>query len=70
MHDLGKMLVALGSIVVIIGVILWKTGGLGGFGRWPGDIWIQKGNSTFYFPVATCLVISIVLSLLVWLVRK
>jgi len=70
MHELGKLLVALGVILVVIGAILWKTGGLGGLGRLPGDIFIQKGNSAFYFPIVTCLVLSIILTLLAWLFRK
>jgi hypothetical protein len=47
--------------------MLWKTGALGGLGRLPGDISIHKGNSSFYFPIVTCLLISVVLTLLMWL---
>jgi hypothetical protein len=70
MHGLGKALVVLGVILIVAGAILWKTGGLGGLGRLPGDIVIQKGNSTFYFPIVTCLVISFILTVLSWLLRK
>jgi hypothetical protein len=70
MQDLGKMLFFLGIALVITGAILWKTGGLGGLGQLPGDIFVRKGNSTFYFPIVTCIIISIVLSLLTWFFRK
>ena len=49
--------------------MIWKTGGLGGLGRLPGDITVQKGNSTFSFPIVTCLLLSAMLSLLAWLFR-
>jgi hypothetical protein len=70
MNDLGKLLVVIGLVLVILGAVIWKTGGLGGLGRLPGDITVQKGHSTFYFPIVTCLLISTVLSLLAWLFRR
>jgi Protein of unknown function (DUF2905) len=70
MHDLGKILIVLGLAIMVIGAVLWKTGGLGGLGKLPGDIFVQKENATFYFPIVTCLVISIVLTLVTWLLRK
>ena len=70
MQDLGKMLFILGLVLVVAGAVLWKTGGLGGLGRLPGDIFVQRGNSAFYFPLVTCLVVSAVLSLLAWLFRR
>ena len=70
MQDIGKFIVILGLILVAIGAVIWKTGGLGGLGRLPGDIFVQKGDSSFYFPIVTCIVISIVLTLVSWLFRK
>ena len=70
MQDVGKILVVLGVGIVLLGAILWKTGGLGPLGRLPGDIFLQKGNASFYFPLVTCLLISLLLSLLSWLLRK
>ena len=70
MNDLGKLLVIIGIVLVILGAVMWKTGGLGGLGRLPGDITMHKGNSTFYFPIVTCLLISAVLTLLAWLFRR
>jgi Mg2+/citrate symporter len=70
MSEVGKFLVLLGVILAIVGLILW-----GGFaprwlGRLPGDIRIERGNSTFYFPIVTCIVISIVLSILLSVFRR
>ena len=70
MHDLGKTLVILGLVLVVVGAVLWRTGGLGGLGKLPGDIFVQEENATFYFPIVTCLVISVVLTLVTWLLRK
>ncbi len=70
MQDIGKFIVILGLVVIAIGAFIWKTGGLGGLGKLPGDIFVQKGDSSFYFPIVTCLVLSVVLTLLSWLFRK
>ena len=70
MQDLGKLIFILGIVLTLVGALLWKTGGLGGLGRLPGDLMIQKGNSSFYFPIVTCAVISLVLTLVSWLFRK
>ena len=70
MQDLGKMLFLLGLVLTVAGAVLWKMGGLGGLGRLPGDIFVQRENGTFYFPIATCLVVSAVLTLLAWLFRR
>jgi hypothetical protein len=70
MQDLGKTILIIGLVLVVAGAILWKTGGLGGLGRLPGDIFVRKGNTTFYFPIVTCIVISAVLTLLGWLFRR
>ncbi len=70
MQDFGKIIFILGLVLVAVGAILWRTGGLGGLGRLPGDVFVQKGNSTFYFPVVTCPLVSALLTLLGWLFRK
>jgi hypothetical protein len=70
MEDLGKTLFVLGLLLTLAGALLWKTGGLGGLGRLPGDLWIQKGNATFVFPIITCLLISALLTLVAWLFRR
>ena len=69
MPDLGKLLVVIGVMIVFIGVLFWA--GLGHWiGRLPGDVRIERGNSAFYFPVVTCIVISILLSLIFSLFRR
>lgn len=70
MHDFGKVLVVLGVVIALLGLVLWKTGGLGPLGRLPGDISIERGGGSFYFPLVTCLVISLVLTLLSWIFRR
>jgi hypothetical protein len=70
MADIGKMLIVLGGALVLIGVLFSLGGKIPWFGRLPGDIVIQRDNFTFYFPVVTSIVISIVLSLLFLLFRR
>ncbi len=70
MHDLGKLLFLIGLLLAVAGAVIWKTGGLGGLGRLPGDIFVQGKNSAFYFPIVTCLGISAVLTLVAWLFRR
>ena len=70
MNPLGKWLVVLGSCLILVGLLIWSGFGKGWFGRLPGDIYYSKGNVKFYFPWVTCLLISIVLSLLLWLFRR
>ncbi len=70
MHDLGRLIFFLGLVLTLAGAVLWKTGGLGALGRLPGDIFVQRGNTTFSFPIVTCLVISAVLTLISWLFRR
>ena len=68
MIPLGKMLLLFGVLMVLLGLVLLVAGHFSGkvpwLGRLPGDIHIERGNWTFYFPLATCLVVSVVLTLL------
>jgi len=70
MHDFGKALFLLGLVLVVIGAVLWKTGGLGGIRRLPGDVFVEGKNSAFYFPIVTCVIVSVVLTLVGWLLRR
>ena len=70
MNDLGKSLMLAGLLVAALGFILWTGAGRTWFGRLPGDIHYSRGNLTFYFPILTCLLVSVVLTLLLWLFRK
>ena len=69
MPELGKLLVLFGAIAIVVGALIWA-----GFGNWigrlPGDIRIERGNSGFYFPVVTCIIISVVLTLLLSFFRR
>jgi hypothetical protein len=67
---LGKMLVAVGLLLTVAGLALWGLGNLGWFGRLPGDIYLRRGGVTFYFPLATCILLSIIVSLLLMLFRR
>jgi len=70
MTDLGKFMVVAGLVIAAIGALVWSGFGKGWFGRLPGDIHYTKGNASFYFPVVTCLLLSVLLSFLLWLLRK
>ncbi len=66
---MGKMLILAGLALIVAGVI-WSVAERFGLGRLPGDIAIEGENVRFYFPLTTSILISIVLSLLVWLFRR
>ena len=70
MPELGKMLVIFGMLMAVVGMVLWSGFGASRFGRLPGDIRIERGNSGFYFPIVTCIIISIVLSVLISFFRR
>ena len=70
MRELGRMLVIFGGLIVVAGLALWTGFGAGWLGRLPGDIRIERGNSAFYFPIVTCILVSIVLTLLLALFRR
>ncbi len=69
MNDMGplaKMLIIMGLFLVALGGVLLLASKLPhlGLGRLPGDIYIKRGNFTFYFPIVTCIILSVVLTLL------
>ena len=68
--SLGKGLILIGLLITGVGVLFLFSEKIGWIGRLPGDITIRRENVTFYFPLATCLLISVLLSLLIWLFRK
>ncbi len=70
MQDLGKWLVVAGVVIALAGLWLWSGRGFGWLGRLPGDISYENGGTRFYFPVTTCILASIVLSLIAWLLRR
>jgi hypothetical protein len=70
MREVGKLLIIFGGAIILVGAVLWSGFGAGWLGRLPGDIRIERGNSGFYFPLVTCLIVSIVLTLLMSLLRR
>ena len=64
-----RWLVAIGLVLVFVG-LLWPLLSKIGLGRLPGDIVIERGNVRFYFPIVTCLIVSIVLSFFFWLLNR
>jgi hypothetical protein len=68
--DLGKGLIAFGLVIALFGLLLTLGGRLPWIGRLPGDIHVQRGNWTFYFPLATSLVASVILTLILWLLGR
>ena len=70
MASLGKALVILGVVLVVIGAVIWALPRVPFLGRLPGDIYIQRGNFTFYFPITTAIIISIVLTIVLSLLRR
>jgi Protein of unknown function (DUF2905) len=68
MADLGKMFLVLGGAIIVVGAVLLLAGRLNlPLGRLPGDIVYRGKNTVFYFPLATSIVVSVILSLLFWL---
>jgi uncharacterized protein HemY len=70
MDGFGKTLIYLGLLLVIVGVIFTLAGKVPWFGHLPGDISIQKERFRFYFPITTCIVISIIISLVLYFFRR
>ena len=70
MPEIGKMLMIFGVVLVLLGFALWSGIGAGCLGRLPGDIRIEREHSAFYFPIVTCIILSIVLSLLFSFFRR
>ena len=63
MRELGKFIVIIGVVATLVGVVMWSGLAPKWLGRLPGDIRIERGNSSFYFPIVTCIILSIMLSL-------
>lgn len=70
MAPIGKILIVTGLVLAGLGVLILVAGKTGWIGRLPGDFTFRRGNATFYFPLATSLIVSAVLSLLFWLFRR
>jgi len=70
MAGFGKILIYLGVMLVIVGLIVSFMGKIPWLGQLPGDIYIQRERLSFYFPLATCLLISLILSLVLYFFRR
>jgi hypothetical protein len=67
--DVQRLLIGLGLAILVVG-IMWPILSRIGLGRLPGDIMFQRGGAAFYFPLVTCIIISVVLSVLFWLFNR
>ena len=70
MPDLGRTLLIAGAVLLAVGLFLTLGGRLPGVGRLPGDVVYRRGNFTFYFPIVTCILLSVVLTLLLRIFRR
>ena len=70
MQEIGKLLAIFGGLILLLGLALWSGFGAGWLGRLPGDIRIEREHSAFYFPIVTCIIMSIVVSLFLSLFRR
>ncbi|MHC4182467.1 MAG: DUF2905 domain-containing protein [Planctomycetota bacterium] len=68
--DFGKLFIFIGLLLVVIGFVFIIGNKIPFIGKLPGDIAIERRNFNFYFPIATCIIISIILSLIFWLLGK
>jgi hypothetical protein len=69
MSNMQRILIAIGAVLLLVG-LLWPWLSSLGLGRLPGDIRVETENGVFYFPITTCVVISIVLSIVIWFIRR
>lgn len=70
MNDFAKTLIFFGFILIGVGLFVAFMGKIPGLGKLPGDIYIRKGSFTFYFPLATCLIVSLLLTVILSLFGK
>ncbi len=70
MNDLAKIIIILGAALILIGLVMLFAGKLPFFGKLPGDIIIKRDNFTFYFPITTSIIISLILSVIFYLIGR
>ena len=67
----GKYIIIAGCAIVVVGIIIWLFGNkLSFIGRLPGDIHVKRENFSFYFPITTMILVSLLLTLIFWIIRK
>lgn len=69
MNGIGRFLIVLGAVLILLGLLMPWLGKLG-LGRLPGDIVIERENFSFYFPITTSILLSLLLSLIFWLLQR
>ena len=70
MRELGKFVAVIGVVITLVGLVMWSGFAPKWLGRLPGDIRIERGHSAFYFPIVTCIILSVLLSLLLSIFRR
>jgi hypothetical protein len=70
MSDLSRFLIITGAILLLLGLFLWLGPKIPWLGKLPGDITYKRDSFTFYFPLGTCILLSIILTLILYLFRK
>ena len=71
MQQTGKMILVVGLLLVVVGIVVYFAGDkLNWLGKLPGDIRVEKENFRFYAPITTMIIISVVVSLLIWIFQK
>ena len=70
MVPIGKSLVFAGIAIAVVGLMLWGFSLVPYVGKLPGDIYVRRGNFTFYFPIVTCILLSIIATILLSLTRR
>ena len=70
MSDLGKSIIFIGIVLIIVGILVTMAGKMPGAGKLPGDIFVKKENFSFYFPLTTCILLSIIFSAIMYFLGK
>jgi len=70
MQMMGKMLVLMGGLIVLVGIVLMFSDRIPFLGKLPGDIFIKRDNFQFYFPITTGIILSLLVSLILWIVSQ
>jgi hypothetical protein len=70
MQEIGRGLIYLGVVLILVGGVILFLAKVKYFGKLPGDIYIKRENFTFYFPIVTCLIISLIISLILYFIKK
>ena len=71
MQNTGKTIIIIWIILIFVGIVIWSFGDkLNWLGNLPGDIRVKKGNFSFYMPLTSMILLSIIVSLIIWIIRK